>query len=63
MAGSLAACSSATRAPIYVSKPQLGGLSRRAGDVIPYEKTEGFFCVDGDALEVILLEAQQEESQ
>lgn len=42
---------------VYVSDPHQHGIVRsQAGELIPYEKTKGFYCISPEDLELFLVE-------
>lgn len=58
----LASCSHNPRVKIYVSLPERGGLVRQQdNEVIPYAESKGYFCINGDGLEVMMMESQRGE--
>lgn len=47
----------AVRGKIYISDPRQGGIVRsQVGELIPYAKTKGFYCISGEDLELFLIE-------
>jgi hypothetical protein len=42
---------------VYISDPRQGGIARaQVGELIPYSKTAGFYCISPEDLELFMVE-------
>lgn len=59
---SVSGCAHDARVRVYVSLPERGGLVRtQADELVPYGSSQGFYCVPGSDLEILILEQQRKD--